>query len=42
MNIVKIRTIAKVPIIDAGDLGENDMQVRIEMYRKYTFAALVN
>jgi hypothetical protein len=30
----KKRTIAKVPIIDAGDLGLNDISVNIEMIRK--------
>ena len=28
--------------MDVGFLGEKDMQVKTEMIRKYTFAALVN
>ena len=40
--MVKTRTRAKVPIIEAGFLGLNGMMVRIVMKRKYTFAALLN
>ena len=39
---MKTSTIQKVPIMDVGFLGEKDMQVKTEMIRKYTFAALVN
>jgi hypothetical protein len=39
---VKISTIAKVPIMDVGDFGEKKKQVRIDMIKKYTFAALLN
>ena len=42
LNIVKISTIAKVPIMDVGDFGEKKKQVRIDMIKKYTFAALLN
>ena len=34
LNMVKISTMQKVPIIEAGDLGEKLKQVRIEMNRK--------
>jgi hypothetical protein len=34
LNIVNIRTIAKVPIMDVGDFGEKKKQVRIEMIKK--------
>lgn len=34
LHIVNISTIAKVPIMETGLLGENDMQVRIDMIRK--------
>ena len=34
LNIVKIKTIEKVPIIDVGDLGEKKKQVKIEITRK--------
>ena len=37
-----MRTNEKVPIIEGHDLGEKGMQVRIEMIKKYTFAALQN
>ena len=40
--MVNTRTIAKVPIIEAGFLGEKDIAVRTEIIRKYTFAARVN
>jgi hypothetical protein len=33
---------ANVPIMDAGVLGEKEKQVRIEIARKYTFAARLN
>lgn len=42
LNIVNISTITKVPIIDVGFFGEKLMQVKIDMQRKYTFAALLN
>ncbi len=42
LNIVKISTIAKVPIMDVGDFGEKKKQVRIDIIKKYTFAALLN
>jgi len=32
--MVKIRIAANVPIIEVGFLGENGIQVRIEMIRK--------
>jgi hypothetical protein len=35
-------TIAKVPIIEAGVLGLKEKQVRIEIAKKYTLAALLN
>jgi hypothetical protein len=42
LNIVKISTIANVPIMDVGDLGEKKKHVRIDIIKKYTFAALLN
>jgi hypothetical protein len=32
--MVKMMTMAKVPIMEAGVFGENEKQVRIEMIRK--------
>ena len=40
--MVKMMTMVKVPIMEAGVLGENWKQVSTEMARKYTLAALVN
>jgi hypothetical protein len=40
--MVKIRTAAKVPTMEAGVFGEKVMKLRMEMMRKYTFAALRN
>jgi len=40
--MVKMMTMVKVPIMEAGVLGENWKQVSTEMAKKYTFAALVN
>jgi hypothetical protein len=40
--IVKKRTKPNVPSILAGGFGEKGIIVRIEMIKKYTFAALLN
>ena len=40
--MVKIRTIAKVPIIEPGVLGLKGIKVRTQIKRKYMFATLVN
>lgn len=32
--MVKMMTMAKVPIMEVGDFGEKEKQVRIEMMRK--------
>jgi hypothetical protein len=40
--MVNMITIAKVPIIEVGDFGEKEKQVKIEIIRKYTFAARLN
>jgi hypothetical protein len=40
--MVKMMTMVKVPIMEAGVLGENWKHVSTEMARKYTLAALVN
>jgi len=40
--MVKIRTPANVPIIEAGVFGENEKQVKIDITKKYILAALVN
>ena len=37
-----MRTPAKVPIIEAGVLGENEKHVKIDITKKYILAALVN
>ena len=38
--MVNMMTMANVPIMDAGVLGEKWKHVSIEMARKYTLAAL--
>ena len=40
--IVNIITKAKVAIYEAGLLGENQKQVKIDMIKKYILVALVN
>lgn len=40
--MVNISTIAKVPIILVGFLGENGRQVSTDITKKYTFAARLN
>ena len=40
--MVKMMTMANVPIMEAGVLGENWKHVSTEIARKYTFAALLN
>jgi len=42
LSMVKIRTPANVPIIEAGVFGENEKQVKIDITKKYILAALVN
>lgn len=40
--MVNTSTKANVPIIDVGSLGENDINVRIVMIRKYTLDTRLN
>lgn len=42
LSMVNISTPAKVPIIEAGLLGENDRHVKIDIIKKYIFAARLN
>jgi hypothetical protein len=42
LNIVNTKTAAKVPIMEAGLLGEKERHVKTEIIRKYILAALLN